>query len=167
MFLLGERWRRLESIFCGKRMEVTSEIALGPLTGKAGKPESTVLIRGHKTQTTVRGHVLEVAIRCGSDWLLFTSDDVPYEEGLSIYLLDSRGVILDSAHLVQPYGTGIFSDVRLQPPNQVKFNFNFNGRVAWRVVVHSRAKLAIPWLPDQYGVWRSRRCLRRLSVHSC
>jgi hypothetical protein len=148
-------------------MEVSPQITLHPLpaSGPEASPRSLALIEGTDFSTMVSGVFLERAVACAQGWLLFITDDVPYEEKLSIHLLDRRGVLLDSAYLLVPYAMGVFTDLRLQPPDKVQFKF-FNDEDIWTVVLYERPRYYLPWWSGTYGVWRSGRWKRWFGV-SC
>ena len=142
-----------------KRMQLTNEIALRPYSGEDEPARSHVLISGQLAASSVSGCVLEAAVQCTVGWLLFASHDVPYEESVSNSLLNVSGELLDSADLGGMYTTGTFSDLQLEPPN--KMHFQFFDDAGWYVELFDQPKLCVPWLPDGPGsVWRSKQ-LRR------
>jgi hypothetical protein len=80
------------------------------------------------------------------------TDDVPFEETLSIHLLDERLDLLDSAFLGAPYSTGSFSDLDIAGSSTVQFRFI--GDTTWSVEVLPRPVLRMPFVPDAPGVKR-------------
>ncbi len=86
-------------------------------------PQSELLQNGIPTGIIIQGSILENVIQCGECFLVFMTDDVPYEDTLSIYLLDTQLNILDSASIGGMYLTGSLSDIKLTPPNHISFNF--------------------------------------------
>lgn len=54
---------------------------------------------------------------------MFITDDVPFEEGLNIYLLDQQLNVADYARMYFGYSTGIFSDLDLTEDDTVRFRF--------------------------------------------
>ena len=144
-------------------MRVADEIALRPLAaGADAAVRSEVLIAGRPTGAVITGVVLEAAVHCAPGWLLFLTDDVPFEELLTIHLLDREGGLLDSASIGAPYTTGTFSSMRLDPPSTVRFRFIDDAD--WFVEILDRPKRALPWWPDARGVRRGARVARHFIV---
>lgn len=85
---------------------------------------SELLISDTPIGKLLEGAILETALLWRGHLLLFITDDVPFEEGLHIYLLDQQLNTLDSAYLVAPYSTGVFSDLALEQENKVCFHFS-------------------------------------------
>jgi hypothetical protein len=113
------------------------------------QPQSEIVIDGRPSGHVVGGLQLESVIDCGDRWLLFLTDDVMYEEALSIYLCEREGRVLDSAQLGAPYATGILEDLQLIEPNFVRFNF-------FRTMDHT---IEIFPEPRVYWQWLSYSCL--------
>ena len=115
-------------------------------------PESEVLIEGVPRGKFVSGAVLEAALEADGRYLLFMTDDSPFEEMLSIHLLDGRLDVVDSALLGAPYSTGSFSNLDITGPRTVRFRFI--GDTTWSVEVLPRPALRLPFVPDAPGVKR-------------
>ena len=86
-------------------------------------PQSELLQNEMPTGIIIRGAILESVIQCGEYFLVFMTDDVPYEDTLSIFLLDTQLNILDSATIGGMYLTGSLSNIKLIPPNHINFNY--------------------------------------------
>lgn len=142
-------------------MRLTDDITLRPQPFN-DEPSGEVWIAGRSTGTIVSGCVLEAAVRCRRGWLLFVTDGVPYEDMLTIHLLDERGRLLDSARIGGPYATGSFSQVRVEPPAIVRFRFIDDAD--WSVRVLDKPRPAVPWWPDARGVWRGARLTRHFEL---
>src|SRR5690606_40531841 len=80
-------------------------------------PKSQILVDGVPTGKHVAGAVLEGAVQWNSFRVLFTTDDVPFEDQLTIVLLDRDLQELDSARIGGPYSTGTFSSLPLIQPD--------------------------------------------------
>lgn len=115
-------------------------------------PRSEIELSGVATGVIVSGAVLEAGVACDRGFLVFLTDDVPYEETLSIHLLDRAGQLVDSATLGRAYATGVFTGLALQQPDVV--NFRFTGGHAWSVQVLSRPQLRLPFVAEAPGVSR-------------
>lgn len=84
--------------------------------------------------------------------MLFMTDDVPFEEMLSIHLLDAQMEVLDTALIGSPYSSGSFTSLLLVEPNTVQFRFI--GNTLWRVELLSRPRFRVPFISDPSGVKR-------------
>lgn len=56
-------------------------------------------------------------------YLLFFTDNSPYEEALQIVLLDSHLQFLDGLELGQPYTPGVLSDIHAESEQRILFDF--------------------------------------------
>lgn len=141
-------------------LRLATDIALRLVEGEDIRSE--VILRGRPSGTVVSGSVLEAALHTGRGSLLFLTHDVPYEEMLSIHLLDDEGRLLDSATLGGPYTTGHFRELQLEAPDTA--SFRFFDEVLWRVRVLPKPCFKLPWWPDARGVWRGGRSRRYFVV---
>jgi hypothetical protein len=119
--------------------------------GRSGEPRSELLLRGQPTHRVVDGAVLEAAVGWGDDYVVFTTDDIPYEESLHISLLDRALHLQDTATISAPYGTGAFAALALVPPSTVRFRFL--GEQSWQLDVFDRPRLCWP-AAGSHGVRR-------------
>ena len=115
-------------------------------------PTSELLISGRPTGVTVAGAVYEAALKWDEYILLFLTDDILFEDGLNIHLLDKNFNVVDSAHLAFIYTTGIFSDLDLTQADSVRFCF-FGGMV-WTLKLFRKKRFALPIISDPLGVSR-------------
>ncbi len=127
------------------------------------EPSSEVLITGKSTEKYVPGATLEAAVSWGDYFLLFMTDDVPYEEMLGVLLLDDKLDIVDSATIGVPYSTGSFSSLHLSPPDRV--SFHFIGDFTWEIELLTKPGFRIPFFSEPRGVWRSLGFKRHFIVH--
>lgn len=127
-------------------------------------PRCEVLLRGHATGTGVAGRLLEAAIEAAGRYLLFVTDDCPYEEQLHLHLLDAAGKVLDSASLGGPYSTGRFVGPRLLDDRRVGFSF-FDDK-DWEVELLDAPRLRLPVFTEPLGVWRARPLRCHFVVHA-
>ena len=97
-------------------------------------PRSQLLWRGEPTTVRVDGVTLEQQLQLGDRYLLFLTEDSPYEEGLHIYLLDRDRRVLDGLELAAAYASGILRDV--QPDGDGAVSFSFFGDDRWRLEVN-------------------------------
>lgn len=135
-------------------MRLASEISVRhqPDADENVVPTCAVLLQGAACSTTVNGAVLEAAVRWRSFYLLFVTDDVPFEEGLNIHLLDDHGRLLDSATLGGAYSTGNFRDLSLSEGNTL--SFRFIGDTTWHLELLERSQFRLPLVSEPAGVSR-------------
>jgi len=86
-------------------------------------PRSHIFANGRDTGAVADGVVLEAALVSQGHHLLFTTDDVPFEEGLHIQLFDANWARIDHADMVWPYATGTFRDLQIVAPDALTFAF--------------------------------------------
>jgi hypothetical protein len=115
-------------------------------------PKCQIKINGSTTDSILEGAILEAAIKYQEFYLVFTTNDCPYEDTLNIHYLDQGLRILDQASLSWPYGTGSFTLINILQPNRVKFQF-FT-RDNWEITLYPKAQWLIPYLSEPRGVWR-------------
>lgn len=88
------------------------------------------------------GFVLEAQFACGTRHLVFTTEDVPYEECLHIHLLDARLQVLDHLALSAWYSPGILRRLEIAGPRTLRFSF-FDADERWSLAVFDAAQ----WRP--------------------
>ncbi len=90
----------------------------------AEQPEDSDLLRdGAETGTVLPGVVLEAQFALGDEALLFLTYDVPFEEALTICLLDARDRLAEQVTLGGPYTTGHLHDLLIDGPDRLCFRF--------------------------------------------
>jgi hypothetical protein len=119
----------------------------------------------------IEGALLEAALvgQCGGQavLLLFLTDDVPFEDRLTIALIGADGELLDRAVIGGAYRTGTFGGLRIEAPDALIFRFS--GDDDWRLTLLNEPQWRLP-LPrdggDPPGVARPSRLKRwfRLSA---
>ena len=115
-------------------MTPVETFALGQTTGTAeGAPLSDLLAGGTPTGVRVPGLVLEAQYRFGEEFLLLTTEDVPYEEALHAVLLGRCHAIVDRLQLGHPFAAGILTD--LQPAAGGSLRFSFFGGDLWELTI--------------------------------
>ncbi|TYQ02670.1 UNVERIFIED_ORG: hypothetical protein JN05_05334 [Zoogloea ramigera] len=125
-------------------------------------PSCELMIFDTPTGKILDGAVLEAALVWGDLLLLCMTDDVPYEEGLRIVLLDQDYKTLDSALIGAMYSTGVFSDLDLTEADTVRFRF-FRGLV-YTLTLLPQASFALPFFSDPGAVWRPFKWTRRFRI---
>lgn len=115
-------------------------------------PKCQIQLHGEAAGPILEGAIFEAAIKYQEFYLLFTSNDCPYEESLNIYYLDSDLTILDQAILSWPYGTGLFKLLDIIEPNRIAFEF-FT-KEAWEITLYPKPHWSIPFFSEPRGVWR-------------
>ncbi|BBA35638.1 uncharacterized protein sS8_3701 [Methylocaldum marinum] len=115
-------------------------------------PKSQVLVNGEAVDSFIDGATFEACIQYEEFYLVFTTNDCPYEESLNISLLDKQYHVLDHAVLVWPYSTGKFRLLDIVQPNLV--TFEFFGETTWKVELYPHKRLITPFFSEPRGVWR-------------
>lgn len=113
---------------------------------------SFATIAGRTSEEPLEGIVLEACVQCGNQYLLFLTDDIPYEDSLHIHLLDEDLNRIDTATLGAPYTTGHFRNLTCEDSGEI--TFEFFGDCAWEVQVLPKKRLRLPFLSGARGVSR-------------
>lgn len=125
-------------------------------------PKSQLVIDGKEVDSFIEGAVLEACVKHGRSYLIFTTNDCPYEESLNIYLLNQSYEILDNAVLIWPYNTGLFKILDITQSNLVDFKF-FEDKI-WQVELFSHKSILIPYISEPCGVWRTFRLKHHFKI---
>ena len=119
-------------------------------TGEA--PLCDILYNNEPVGLSVSGAVLEAAYEGDGFYLLFMTDDVPYEEGLTIHLISPDFKDVETAALVGFYSSGSFRDAVVMGPRQIGFSF-FGGSPVMLEVLDG-PQFRVPFLPECPGSFR-------------
>lgn len=130
--------------------------------GPDGEPRSRLLLHGKTTDLDLPGAILEASVRFGDDFLLFLTDDVPFEEGLHICLIDPSGRLLDHVDLLAIYATGTLEELRRVAEDRMNFRF-FDGP-PMQVRVLPKPRLMLPSMGLASGIHRAFSSRGRLIV---
>jgi hypothetical protein len=114
---------------------------------------SEVYFDGKPSGIIVFGKLLEAAFCVDNDrYLIFTTDDVLFEESLTITLLSSNKGVIEVVHLGGEYASGTFKYVST---DKESVHFQFIDDVRWTIKISRSPHLRIPFLSDPHGVKRS------------
>ena len=125
-------------------------------------PRSEIILDGVPSGVVISGALLEAAVKCERGYLVFMTDDIPYEDVLSVHLLDGDLQLLDTAQIGAPYSTGSFSALALYGENEA--TFRFIGDTEWRIYVLPNAKRVLPLCLSPSGVKRPFQFTRHFEV---
>lgn len=78
--------------------------------------------QGNKTGLILEGLYLEAQYRFDYKYILFLTEDCPYEEGLFIYLLDQSFSVLDRAIMAIQYAPGILGNLKIENDHEISFS---------------------------------------------
>lgn len=123
---------------------VNSDIALSVVEQIDPDKETLceVLLKQNKTNIFVRGKVMEEAVYITEDrYLIFTTDEVIFEECLNIYLIEIGRGVLDKLWIGQPYNTDSFSGVNIIDHQTLSFSFLYLRD--WKLSVYPKARLRL------------------------
>lgn len=110
----------------------------------------------------IEGADVECCIEVNNDYLVFTTNDCPYEETLNITLINNTNQVVDQASIFWPYGTGSFKLEQINAPNKVVFQF-FAEKL-WQVEIFEGKKLVLPFISEPTSVWRKLKLNHRFKV---
>lgn len=113
-------------------------------------PMSFAVIAGQTSEEALEGIVLEACVQYGNQYLLFMTDDIPFEDSLHIHLLDENLNRADTATLGAPYTTGHFRNLICE--DSAELTFEFFGDCVWQVSVSPEERLRLPFISGPKGV---------------
>ncbi len=123
---------------------------------------SEVIVGDKPTGITIDGQVLEAAVKVDSDrYILFTTNDVIFEESLTVTLISLSQGKLESLQIGNEYSSGSFEQLSV---HDEYIRFNFIGHSAWVIKVNGSPKLRLPFVSDTHGVKRSSGLKAYLSI---
>jgi hypothetical protein len=123
---------------------------------------SDILYNNEPVGLSVSGAVLEAAYEGDGFYLLFMTDDVPHEEGLTIHLVSPDFKDVETAALVGLYSSGAFRDAVVMGPRQIGFSF-FGGAPVMLEVL-KRPEFRVPLVPECPGSFRPFGFIRRFRM---
>ena len=88
-----------------------------------GTPSSIIAHNDTSAMVAVNGRLLEAQFSCDSGFVIFMSNDCPFEERLYVYLLDASCVVIDVLQFGIPYQPGVFRDVAITSSGSITFSF--------------------------------------------
>ncbi|EOV8977351.1 hypothetical protein ACN6VH_003032 [Cronobacter turicensis] len=113
---------------------------------------SELLLNGNITGIIVPGEILEASVQINEQrYVLFLTDDVIFEESLTIALIDFREGIKEIISVGNEYSTGNFEALSITAD---RINFRFMGDYLWTVTVSDTPRLRLPFVSDPQGVTR-------------
>lgn len=123
---------------------------------------SEVIVGDKPTGITIDGQELDAAVKVDSDrYILFTTDDVIFEESLTVTLISLSQGKLESLQIGNEYSSGSFEQLSV---HDEYIRFNFIGHSAWVIKVNGSPKLRLPFVSDTHGVKRSSGLKAYLSI---
>ena len=151
------KWQLHTMTFCHNQALFkmnTAAISLQPLVSDRADavPVAEIWLAGATTAKLIGGAVLEAAFHCEHGYLLFVTDDIPFEDTLSIYLMDQDFQVLDSVNIGVAYSTGNFH--LLREPSAREVQFSFIGGCNWRLTLLATPEFCLPLFNEPAGVRR-------------
>ena len=123
---------------------------------------SEAIVGDKPTGITIDGQVLEAAVKVDSDrYILFTTDDVIFDESLTVTLISLSKGKLESLQIGNEYSSGSFEQLSV---HDEYICFNFIGHSVWVIKVNGSPKLRFPFVSDTHGVKRSSGLKAHLSI---
>jgi hypothetical protein len=117
------------------QVQASQSLSLRPATrGDGESPRAELIAGGRSTGVVVPGVTLEAQYEAPAWQLLFTTENIPFEEALHITLLDRQFARLDHVELSHPFTPGAVTGLEASDgADRVKFSF-FGGDL-WEVTV--------------------------------
>lgn len=134
-------------------MEVVTTLSLSEVSEATDTTQARaeVLIEGNSTGIIIPGKVLEAAIKIDARrYLLFVTDDVIFEEMVTLLLLDLSQGIVEELTIGGAYTSGYFEALTVSPCSA---SFRFIGDTTWTVKVSLSPTLKL-FFSDPQGVSR-------------
>jgi hypothetical protein len=117
-----------------------------------GVPFCEILNNGTPTGRIITGAVLEAALVTDKFYILFLTDDVPFEESLTIHMVRHDFEHMDTAALIRPYGSGALEGLSVADEHNATFLFYDDRTVCLEVL--DRWQWRVPFVPELFGVMR-------------
>lgn len=135
-------------------MQQVNSIALVKVheVSDVSQAQSDVVLNGKSTGIIVPGQVLEAAVQINEQrYILFLTDDIIFEESLTIALIDVNDGLKEIVHLGNEYSTGTFADLQVTDDS---VDFRFIGDYIWTLKVSDSPRLRLPFISDPKGIKR-------------
>lgn len=114
--------------------------------------QSDIVLHGKSTGIIVPGQVLEAAVQVNEQrYILFLTDDIIFEESLTIALIDVHDGLKEIVRLGNEYSTGTFADLQVTDDS---VDFRFIGDYIWTLKVSDSPRLRLPFVSDPKEVKR-------------
>jgi len=126
--------------------------------------QSCIFLNNTQTDKVVDGTYLELCIKAGCKYLVFMTDDIPYEDMLHIHLLNERLDIVDSATIGSMYSTGSFRNYNIQNSNTL--TFHFIGDAKWKIEILDSKEFLFPLVSSLKGVSRKNIFYQYFKIYS-
>lgn len=144
-------------------MKLTDSISLSVVkeAQRLSETQCEIILEEKNTDIIVSGKKLEAAVRVtDTRFLLFTTDDIVYEESLNIFYIDTQSGVIESLFLGGEYVTGTFENLSV---NKNSASFSFIGDTTWTVQVLPTPSLRLPF-SDPRGVSRPMRLRKYIDI---
>lgn len=121
-----------------------------------------VVINGNNTDIMVPGQVLEAAVQVNYQrFILFLTDDVIFEESLTIVLVDINDGVKEIVRMGNAYSTGSFEELSVTAD---RINFRFIGDSLWTIKTTESPRLRLPFGSDPKGVKREAGLKKHMTI---
>jgi len=144
-------------------MEVVTTLSLSEVSEATDTTQARaeVLIDGNSTGIIIPGKVLEAAIKIDARrYLLFVTDDIIFEEMLTLLLVDLSQGIVDELSIGGAYTSGYFEALTV---SSCSASFRFIGDTTWTVKVSLSPTLKL-FFSDPRGVSRPMRLRKYIDI---
>lgn len=117
-------------------MHVIDEFTINKIHRKREEVEieSYLNHQGRNTGVILLGVSLEAQFKFKDKYILFLTEDCPFEECLFIYLLDQTFNVLDRAEISIQFTPGILGDLKIENNHEISFTF-FSNDEKWTLSI--------------------------------
>ncbi|WP_233210734.1 hypothetical protein [Pantoea sp. ICBG 985] len=145
-------------------MQIVNDVSLVEVQHATDREQakSEVLLSGSSTGIIIPGKILEAAVRVTDNrYVLFVTDDVLYEESLTIVLIDSSLGIQEIVTIGNECNSGTFEQLHISDHS---LQFRFIGDYIWGLTLEDSPKFQLPFFSDPKGVSRSKAFTRFMNI---
>lgn len=117
-------------------MQVIDEFTIKNIHGENEDYDytSTLYYQGRDTGLILSGLYLHAQFKSDNKYILFLTEDCPFEEGLYIYFIGPSFKILDRAEIGMPYIPAILGHLKIENDHEISFTF-FSNDEKWTLSI--------------------------------
>ena len=142
-------------------MQPIDRLRLTDGSARGGESWAVLLDPATGRSAAVPGAVLEAQFAWPGGFLVFTTQDAPFEEQLDIVMLGLDFSVLDRATLAAAYATGALRSA--EPAGEDRVSFSFFGEDRWLAICRPAPVWRLSW-PGPPGLRRASGLRRWLTV---
>ncbi|MDO5621271.1 MAG: hypothetical protein Q4G24_07355 [Paracoccus sp. (in: a-proteobacteria)] len=128
-------------------------------------PHGQLAIGPHQTTLAGARVIAAYALEAGDPlpgYVIFSDDDTPYEDILSITMTDQQLRVLDSARIGTPYATVWWDGARIAGPGRLDFRLQPGGN--WQLTVLPHPTWQVPFFHREGWLWSGMKLRRHFQI---